>query len=126
MCELSAASSAAAAASSSPSSGLSMSTPKTLVLTCKPGTNLRDLLVANGVNVYRSLSRWTNCSGKQLCGTCIVEVTEGLDRCSRRGLDEASTLRQNPQTYRLSCVTDVYGDVSVVVGGEVGAEQWTR
>ena len=38
------------------------------------GTNLRTLLVGNGINVYRSLTRWTNCNGKQRCGTCIVEV----------------------------------------------------
>lgn len=38
------------------------------------GTNLRKLLVGNGINVYRSITRWTNCSGKQRCGTCIVDV----------------------------------------------------
>ena len=43
------------------------------------GTNLRTLLVGNGINVYRSLTRWTNCSGKQRCGTCIVEVRYGRE-----------------------------------------------
>ena len=38
------------------------------------------------------MTRWTNCNGKQLCGTCIVDVTEGVDKCTRRSLDEASTL----------------------------------
>ena len=78
------------------------------------------------MQVYRSISRWTNCNGKQLCGTCIVEVTDGLERTNRRGVDEASTLRENPDEYRLACVTDVYGDVTVVVGGPIGAAQWTR
>ena len=45
------------------------------------GTNLRQLLVGNGVNVYRSLTRWTNCNGKQRCGTCIVDVS-GLQALS--------------------------------------------
>ena len=40
------------------------------------GTNLRKLLVGNGINVYRSITRWTNCSGKQRCGTCIVDVRD--------------------------------------------------
>jgi hypothetical protein len=40
----------------------------------KGGTNMRRLLVGNGVNVYRSITRWTNCNGKQRCGTCIVDV----------------------------------------------------
>ena len=53
-------------------------------------------------------------------------MKEGSQWCSRQGLDEASTLRQNQPSYRLSCVTNVHGDVTVVVGGEVGAEQWTR
>lgn len=100
---------------------------KVTKLTCEPGTNLRDLLLANAINPYRNIARFSNCSGKQLCGTCIVDVTEGLVECtSVKGLDEASTLRSNPDTYRLSCVTDVYGDVDVTVGCKVGAEQWTR
>ena len=43
-----------------------------------------------------------------------------------KSMDEASTLRDNPDSYRLSCVTDVYGDITVKVQGPVGAAQWTR
>ena len=32
------------------------------------GANLRNLLTDNGINVYQSITRWTNCKGKQLCG----------------------------------------------------------
>ncbi len=46
--------------------------------------------VARKINVYQSLTRWTNCNGKQLCGTCIVDVVEGVDSCTRRSIDEAS------------------------------------
>lgn len=90
------------------------------------GTNLRKLLVGNGINPYRSITRWTNCNGKQRCGTCIVDIEQGLDNCTRRALDEEMTLRENPDSYRLSCVTSVYGDVTVRVQGPVGAAQWTR
>jgi ferredoxin len=76
--------------------------------------------------VYRSVTRWTNCNGKQLCGTCIVDVKAGLQDCSRRSIDEANTLRDNPLSYRLSCITTVYGDVTVEVQTPVGASQWTR
>ena len=97
------------------------------VLTCPGGTNLRRLLVGNGINVYRSLTRWTNCNGQQRCGTCIVDVTQGLvEGCSRRDLSEEAVLRENPETYRLSCVTSVYKDVTVKVQTPVGAAQWTR
>jgi hypothetical protein len=97
-----------------------------LVLKCPGGTNLRQLLVGNGINVYRSLTRWTNCNGKQRCGTCIVDIQEGLGSCTRRSLDEEAVLRENPDSYRLSCITTVYGDVTVQVQGPVGAAQWTR
>lgn len=76
--------------------------------------------------MYRSLTRWTNCNGKQRCGTCIVDVVEGLDQCSRRSLDEEMVLRENPETYRLACITSVYGNVTVKVQSPVGAAQWTR
>ena len=42
------------------------------------GANLRDELIARKINVYQSITRWTNCNGKQLCGTCIVDVVPGL------------------------------------------------
>ena len=96
-------------------------------LDCPGGTNLRRLLVGSGINVYRSLTRWTNCNGQQRCGTCIVDVgDEGLSQCSRKALDEEAVLAENPEGYRLSCRTEVYGDITVEVQGPVGAAQWTR
>lgn len=98
---------------------------KDRVITAPMGSNLRDVLMANNVQVYRQAARILNCSGKQLCGTCIVDVT-GEEWCSRRSIDEASTLRENPPSYRLSCVTDVYGDITVEVQTAIGKAQWTR
>eukprot|EP01040_Poterioochromonas_malhamensis_P008829 gene8829-9564_t len=96
------------------------------IISCQGGSNLRNVLVNNGINVYRSVTRWTNCSGKQRCGTCIVEIQEGSDNCTMQGLDESAVLRENPESYRLSCVTEIYGDVTVKVLGPVKAAQWTR
>jgi len=90
------------------------------------GANLRDELVARKINVYQSITRWTNCNGQQLCGTCIVNVAQGLEACTRRSLDESSTLRENPETYKLACITNVYGDITVQIMPKVGAAQWTR
>ncbi|CAB1114552.1 unnamed protein product [Ectocarpus sp. CCAP 1310/34] len=97
-----------------------------LVLTAPSGANLRDFLTENGINVYQSVTRWTNCKGKQLCGTCIVAIDEGLEGTTIRSVDESSTLRDNPPNYRLSCVTNMYDDVTVTVFPPVGAAQWTR
>jgi len=90
------------------------------------GVNVRQFLVDNGINVYQSVTRWTNCKGKQLCGTCIINVSEGLPNTNWKSMDEASTLRSNPDSYRLSCVTFAYGDVTVETYPPVNADQWTR
>jgi ferredoxin len=98
----------------------------TKFLTAKPGVNVRELLVENGINVYQSVTRWTNCNGKQLCGTCIVNIPQGGQSTNRKSVDEASTLRENPETYRLSCIIFAYGDVTVETFPPIQAAQWTR
>ena len=95
-------------------------------LQAEPGVNVRELLVNNGINVYQSITRWTNCKGKQLCGTCIVNVTNGSPNTNWKSMDEASTLRANPDSYRLSCVTFAHGDITVETFPPINADQWTR
>ena len=90
------------------------------------GANLRDELIARKINCYQSITRWTNCNGQQLCGTCIVDVVQGVSACTRRSLDESSTLRENPETYKLACITNVYGDITVQLMPKVLPNQWTR
>lgn len=103
------------------------SAPSTIKkIRAKKGCNVRQTLTDVGINVYQSFTRWTNCKGKQLCGTCIVNMTEGGVNTNRKSMDEASTLRENPETYRLSCVTFAYGDVTVETFPPVGKAQWTR
>jgi ferredoxin len=97
-----------------------------LTLTAPAGCNVRELLINNNINVYQSITRWTNCKGKQLCGTCIVNVTEGSLQTNRKSMDEASTLRENPESYRLSCITFAYGDITVETFPPIEAAQWTR
>jgi ferredoxin len=90
------------------------------------GCNVREVLTNHNINVYQSITRWTNCKGKQLCGTCIVNVTEGAPNTNRKSMDEESTLRENPDSYRLSCVTFAYGDITVETFPPIEAAQWTR
>lgn len=99
---------------------------RVVTLQAKAGVNVRQLLVDNEINVYQSVTRWTNCKGKQLCGTCIVNMAEGAGDTNRKSVDEASTLRENPESYRLSCVTFAYGDITVETFPPVNADQWTR
>ena len=74
---------------------------RVIALQVQAGVNVRQLLVDNGINVYQSVTRWTNCKGKQLCGTCIVNMAKGAGYTDRKSVDEASTLRENPESYRL-------------------------
>ena len=99
---------------------------ETKYIQAKSGCNVRQVLTDNGINVYQSLTRWTNCKGKQLCGTCIVNIKDGGGSTNRKSLDEGSTLRENPESYRLSCVTFAYGDVTVETFPPIKAAQWTR
>lgn len=92
----------------------------------KAGCNVRQTLTDHGINVYQSVTRWTNCKGKQLCGTCIINVAAGGEGTNRKSLDEGSTLRENPESYRLSCVTFAYADVTVETFPPIKAAQWTR
>ena len=103
-------------------------TPKEVIhrLVAPVGVNIRQLCVDNGINVYQSVTRWTNCQGKQLCGTCIVNVSAGGMNTNRKSMDEASTLRENPDSYRLSCVAFAYGDCTVETFPPINAAQWTR
>lgn len=99
---------------------------QTKIIEVKEGANIRQTLVDNDINVYQSVTRWTNCKGKQLCGTCIVNIKEGSVNTNRKSMDEGSTLRENPESYRLSCVTFAYGDVTVETFPPINASQWTR
>ncbi len=99
---------------------------KVVTLQAAPGVNIRQLLVDNEINVYQSVTRWTNCKGKQLCGTCIVNISEGLQNTNWKSMDEASTLRENPESYRLSCVAFAYEDITVETFPPINAAQWTR
>lgn len=99
---------------------------ETRYIEAKAGCNVRQLLTDNGINVYQSVTRWTNCKGKQLCGTCIVNIADGAGSTNRKSLDEGSTLRENPDSYRLSCVTFAYGDITVETFPPIKAAQWTR
>lgn len=96
------------------------------LFTAPSGVNVRQFLVENDINVYQSIARWSNCSGKQLCGTCIINVPDGLSNTNWKSMDEASTLRSNPDSHRLSCVTFAHGDVTVEIFPPIKPDQWTR
>ena len=98
------------------------------------GANLRELLVGAGLDVYKGSTRYLNCRGKQLCGTCIVDVKKGAAMTNKKSNDEFGTLnlQNTEESCRLSCVTFVYGDLTVslqpqrsgFVGAATGGSAW--
>ncbi|NES81158.1 MAG: (2Fe-2S)-binding protein [Moorea sp. SIO2B7] len=77
------------------------------------GANLREKALQNNVDIYTFKGKLTNCGGYGQCGTCIVEIVEGMENLSPRTDFEQRKLKRKPQSYRLACQTLVNGAVIV-------------
>ncbi|MCV3213945.1 (2Fe-2S)-binding protein [Plectonema radiosum NIES-515] len=78
------------------------------------GANLRLKAMQNNIDIYKFIGKMTNCGGGGNCGTCIVEIVEGMENLSQRTDTEKRILKKKPENYRLACQTVVNGAVSVV------------
>jgi ferredoxin len=77
------------------------------------GANLRIKAIEHGVDLYTLRGKMMNCGGYGQCGTCMVEVVEGLENLSPRTPFEERKLKKKPINYRLACQCLVNGPVSV-------------
>lgn len=77
------------------------------------GANLRLKAIENNVDLYTFTGKMMNCGGYGQCGTCIIEVVEGMENLSSRTDVENRKLKKKPETYRLACQALVNGPVSV-------------
>ena len=83
------------------------------------GSNLRQEARKAGVEIYEGLTRYLNCRGLGLCGTCRVLVKKGMENLSPRGRLERFTLFRMLSTIghedeiRLACQAKVHGDCTV-------------
>jgi ferredoxin len=77
------------------------------------GANLRLKALENGIDLYKFFGKMTNCGGYGQCGTCIVEIVEGLENLTPRTDVEQKKFSNKPDNYRLACQTVVNGPVSV-------------
>lgn len=77
------------------------------------GANLREKAIQNGIDIYTLKGKLMNCGGYGQCGTCVVEIVEGLENLSPKTPFEKRVLRKKPETYRLACQTLVNGPISV-------------
>ncbi|NEP87240.1 MULTISPECIES: 2Fe-2S iron-sulfur cluster-binding protein [unclassified Okeania] len=77
------------------------------------GANLRIKALENRIDLYTFTGKMMNCGGYGQCGTCIVEVVEGLENLSPRTPVEEKKLKKKPPSYRLACQTMVNGPVTI-------------
>lgn len=78
------------------------------------GANLRFKAMENQVDLYTFMGKLAQCGGYGQCGTCVVEVAEGMENLSPRTAVEERKLRKRPATCRLACQTTVNGPVSII------------
>jgi len=77
------------------------------------GANLREKAIQNGIDIYTLSGKMMNCGGYGQCGTCIVEVVEGMENLSERTEFEQRKLKKKPDNFRLACQTVVNGPVVI-------------
>lgn len=77
------------------------------------GANLREKAIENRIDIYTLKGKLTNCGGYGQCGTCIVEIVEGMENLSSKTDFEIKKLRKKPENYRLACQTVVNGPIVV-------------
>ncbi len=78
------------------------------------GTNLREALLAQDIDLYSEGAKVFNCHGHGICGTCLVEVEGEVSEPTKM---EANRMAFPPHSAhkdrRLSCQVKVVGDVRV-------------
>lgn len=89
------------------------------------GSNLREALRKQGIEVYPGMARYVNCFGHGQCGTCKIYVKSGMENLNRKSIMEKINMSLHPLTMlaaighenelRLSCQCTVNGDCSVEV-----------
>jgi len=73
---------------------------------CKPGENLRELVIKEKLQLYGLKGILGNCGGAGQCSTCFVSV-EGDNKNSLSPLTsvEEEKLKNRPDNWRLACQT---------------------
>jgi ferredoxin len=89
---------------------------------CGQYANLRKVALMNDVDVYKGIDRLANCHGNGLCGTCVMQIVEGLENLSPKTLREQFKLKGKPASYRLSCQCRVMGDVVCITAPAMDEE----
>ena len=75
-------------------------------LQCKPGENLRELVIREKLQLYGLKGLLGNCNGAGQCSTCFISVEGGnKNSLSPLTLVEEEKLKNRPENWRLACQT---------------------
>ncbi len=85
---------------------------------CPVGTNLRELALKQGVDLYAFPANLINCRGRALCGTCRVKIDDERAASAPTAAEKAKIGWEGPQ-YRLACQTKVLADLEVITNPRV-------
>ena len=90
---------------------------------CPAGTNLRELALVEGIQLYGLKGQLGNCGGCGQCITCFVEVVaERVPRSLNAPTAvELQKLKRRPEGWRLACQTIVNDSVAVVTRPQMGS-----
>lgn len=81
---------------------------------CDRGSNLRQILIQNGINLHNGNAAIINCRGIGTCGTCAVLVEGEVSEVNWRDKTRRSLPPHDPtRNLRLACQTQVLSDVKV-------------
>lgn len=81
---------------------------------CEPESNLRNVLLEHGIELYNGNAKFINCTGIGTCGTCAVEIDGDVSPTNWKDKTRRSLPPHSPTANRrLACQTKVLGDVRV-------------
>ncbi len=81
---------------------------------CEQTSNLRTILLQNGIDLYNDSAKVINCRGIGSCGTCAVKVEGEVSAANWRDQTRRSLPPHSPtKDLRLACQTKILGDVNV-------------
>lgn len=92
--------------------------PKVIVqgkeLICEKGSNLRQFLLKNNIDLYNGKAKYINCLGIGTCGTCAIEIEGEVNDPNWKDKSRRNLPPHNPERkLRLACQTQVLGDIKV-------------
>ena len=71
---------------------------------CRPGENLRELVIRENLSLYGLKGILGNCGGAGQCSTCFISVEGGTkNSLSPITLVEEEKLKNRPDNWRLAC-----------------------